>query len=389
MRVKCAGLSVFVCLALVTGLGSIAVDAAENDLSTAVDGPYAAGPNGVAAITVSYHNAGPDPATSAYAVAYIPSGVPAPIADLTQQQIDALIASVVPDGLGNSAFLYLEENACEHLVFQINEDDGDPMTANPIVGLDPGVTGSVSFGLEMPMDPPNLAGFYVDGPIALAKEYKPATGVQWLTASDWGRYTPGVCDGTAVLCDDLSTCFGPRVSYTDPISADFELVDDGTADPTWGCEPLVGFTPGNIAVIERASCEFGTKALNAQNAGATAVLIVNDGRCAPPDNPDSPKCAINMGGGLDGGQVTIPIVMLSVDDGQPIIDSLVAATPVHGGLGKVSDKLTLDSWVLLNDPLDTDPNAANDVDSIDVLWGAVFADGFESGDTTVWSSQAP
>ncbi len=383
MRVKCAQFLVFVCLVLVTGLGPLAVDAAESDLSTELDGPY-----GVTAITVSYHNAGPDPASSAYVLAYIPSGVPAPIADLTQEQIDTLIASVAPDGLGNSAFLYLEENACEHLIFQINEDDGDPLTADPIVGLDPGVTGSVSFGLEMPMDPPSLAGFYVDGPIALAKEYKPATGVQWLTASDWGRYTPGVCDGTAVLCDDLSTCFGPRLSYTDPISGDFELVNDGTAEPTWACEPLVGFTPGNIAVIERASCEFGTKALNAQSAGATAVVMINDGRCVDP-NPNSTKCAINMGGGVDGGQVTIPIVMLSVDDGQPIIDALVAATPVHGGLGTVSDKLTLDSWALLNDPLDTDPNAANDVDSIDILWDAVFADGFESGDTTVWSGQSP
>ena len=385
---KCARFSVFVCLALLTGFGSLAVIAAENDLSTDLDGPYAAGPNGVAAITVSYHNAGPDPASSAYVLAYIPSGVPAPIADLTQGQIDALIASVVPDGLGNSAFLYLEENACEHLIFQINKDDGDPTTADPIVGLDPGVTGSISFGLEIPMDPPDLAGLYVDEPSALAKEYKPATGVQWLTASDWGRYTPGVCDGTAVLCDDLSTCFGPRVSYTDPISADFELVDDGTAEPTWACEPLVGFAPGNIAVIERGSCEFGAKALNAQDAGAVAVVMVNDGRCADP-NPDSQKCAINMGGGVFGVQVTIPIVMLSVNDGQPIVDALVAATPVHGGLGTVSDKLTLDSWALLNDPGDNDPNAANDVDSIDVLWAAIFADDFESGDTTEWSGQAP
>ncbi len=388
MRVKCAQLSVFVCLALVAGLGSLTLDAAENDLSTDLDGPYGAGPNGVAAITVGYHNAGPDPASSAYVLAYLPSGVPAPIADLTQAQIDALIASVVPDGLGNSAFLYLEENACEHLILQINEDDGDPLTADPIVGLDPGVTGAISFGLEMPMDPPNLAALYLDEPGALAKEYKPATGVQWLTASDWGRYTPGVCDGTAVLCDDLTTCFGPRVSYTDPISADFELVYDGTAEPTWACEPLVGFTPGNIAVIERGNCEFGVKAVNAQDAGAKAVVMVNDGRCVDP-NPDSTKCAINMAGGAVGGQVTIPIVMLSVDDGQPIVDALVAATPVHGGLGTVSDTLTLDSWALLNDPADNDPNAANDVDSFGVLWAAVFGDGFESGDATAWSGQAP
>ena len=44
-----------------------------------------------------------------------------------------------------------------------------------------------------------------------------------------------------------------------------------------GCtsSEFVGFTSGNIAVIARGSCDFGTKAQNAESAGAAAVIIYN------------------------------------------------------------------------------------------------------------------
>ena len=188
----------------------------------------------------------------------------------------------------------------------------------------------------------------IDEPAALVKEFKgAAAGDQWLNASDWGRYSRGSCgDGVTVPedCSDLSVCFGPRVSLVDPIAADFELVDDGSADPTLGCGDLIGFTPGNIAVIERGVCEFGTKGKKAMEAGAAAVFMVNDGRCGD-FFPDSPKCALGMLGGVDGPDVTIPVVQVSVNDGQPILDALLAATPVRGRFGAVSSNLTLDANV--------------------------------------------
>ena len=48
------------------------------------------------------------------------------------------------------------------------------------------------------------------------------------------------------------------------------LVDDGTAADSLGCGVLVNNAAisGNIAVVYRGTCEFGVKALNAQNAGA-------------------------------------------------------------------------------------------------------------------------
>lgn len=54
-------------------------------------------------------------------------------------------------------------------------------------------------------------------------------------------------------------------------TADLALVDDGSAEPELGCNSLTGFPSGAIAVIYRGGCEFGTKALNAENAGAVAA----------------------------------------------------------------------------------------------------------------------
>ncbi len=78
------------------------------------------------------------------------------------------------------------------------------------------------------------------------------------------------------------------------------------------CIPLINDLTGKIAVLYRNTCEFGSKALNAQNAGAVAVLIINR-------DPD----AIAMGGGLDGVSVTIPMVMISSTDGLTIKNEML------------------------------------------------------------------
>jgi Zn-dependent M28 family amino/carboxypeptidase len=51
-------------------------------------------------------------------------------------------------------------------------------------------------------------------------------------------------------------------------------------DPvTSGCEAadFAGFPVGSIALVQRGTCEFGVKAINAQNAGASAVILFNQG----------------------------------------------------------------------------------------------------------------
>ena len=66
---------------------------------------------------------------------------------------------------------------------------------------------------------------------------------------------------------------------------------------------------GKIAVVYRGVCEFGTKALNAQNAGAIGVVVVNN---------DPGDGTIDMGAGADGPAVTIPVIMVSANVGQRI-----------------------------------------------------------------------
>ena len=92
------------------------------------------------------------------------------------------------------------------------------------------------------------------------------------------------------------------------ITGDFELVDDGTANGSEGCNALTGFTNGRVAVIDRGSCEFGTKVLNAENAGAIAAIVVNN----------QGDGVIVMGPGAQGNQVSISSVMIGQSDGDTI-----------------------------------------------------------------------
>lgn len=102
--------------------------------------------------------------------------------------------------------------------------------------------------------------------------------------------------------------FGGEITVAG-LNGSLSLVDDGTPDATQGCNPLVGFPAGNIAVIDRGSCEFGQKALNAENAGASAVVVINN----EPGNR-----TISMAAGAMGGQVTVPSVMIGNDNGNII-----------------------------------------------------------------------
>jgi hypothetical protein len=55
----------------------------------------------------------------------------------------------------------------------------------------------------------------------------------------------------------------------------------------------VASCPGGIALIQRGSCNFGVKVLNAQAAGAAGVIIFNEGN----SNPD--RTGLLIGSMLD------------------------------------------------------------------------------------------
>ena len=93
--------------------------------------------------------------------------------------------------------------------------------------------------------------------------------------------------------------------------------NDGSANPdtavqgcgtTWANAAQMA---GKVALIQRGVCEFGVKALNAQNAGAIAVVIYNNANDEP----------ISMGGGVSGGSVTIPVISIGQSQGDALRDA--------------------------------------------------------------------
>ncbi len=107
--------------------------------------------------------------------------------------------------------------------------------------------------------------------------------------------------------------FNPAAPAT--ATAPVEQADDG-AGATDGCAALSGFTPGRIALIDRGSCPFTDKVVNAQNVGAVGVIVVN-----------SSDSVFTMSG--SDGSITIPSVMVSSSDGVKIgneVETGVGAT---------------------------------------------------------------
>ncbi len=88
-----------------------------------------------------------------------------------------------------------------------------------------------------------------------------------------------------------------------PLSGDVQIVNDGTANPTRGCFPLIDDLTGKIAMIDRGGCEFGEKALNAEEKGAIGCIICN-----------FEDQFIAMGAGAVGANVTIPVVFIQKKD---------------------------------------------------------------------------
>ncbi len=134
--------------------------------------------------------------------------------------------------------------------------------------------------------------------------------------------------------------FGPAPTPTG-VSGAVVLVNDGSATPTLGCQPLVGFPAGAIALVDRGSppggptCGFTMKVKNAQDAGAVGVIVANNVAGEP----------IVMGGA--DPTITIPAVMVSLADGNVIKAGLPAT-------GRISSNPTAtrschDTGVILGD----------------------------------------
>lgn len=105
-------------------------------------------------------------------------------------------------------------------------------------------------------------------------------------------------------------------------SGDIVLVDDGMSAST-ACEGIVNDVTGKIALIDRGSCTFVSKAAAAQGAGAIGVIIANN-------NMDSPDALPPLGG--DDDSIAIPVLGVSFNTGATFKGEL--ATGVTADMNK-------------------------------------------------------
>jgi len=120
----------------------------------------------------------------------------------------------------------------------------------------------------------------------------------WSGASPDGLVTVGGTDYGA-----YASVFGTALTLTG-VTGPLAVYSDGTAPSGDGCEASTASLTGKVALIDRGTCDFTVKVLNAQKAGAVAVVLINN----------------IAGGGAFGpggsnGRIKIPSAMVSYENG--------------------------------------------------------------------------
>lgn len=144
------------------------------------------------------------------------------------------------------------------------------------------------------------------------------------TGGVWAAGAPGVGDkvigvanfmNTHVYLNEFTLSDGTKVGYQNataappaPTSGSLPIA---AVTPVIGCDPLpAGSLTGQAALISRGTCTFYQKALNAQNAGASAVIIYN--------NASGPFAGTVAG----AEKINIPVVTISRELGLMIASKL-------------------------------------------------------------------
>ncbi len=116
--------------------------------------------------------------------------------------------------------------------------------------------------------------------------------------------------------------FGPPLANP-PITAEVVEAIDATPPTNDACQPITNAAQlaGKIALIDRGTCTFLSKAQAAQAAGAVAVIIVNNAAGPPP--------------GMSGSDpsMAIPTVSVTQDDGFLIHDEISLGSTVMASIG--------------------------------------------------------
>ena len=136
------------------------------------------------------------------------------------------------------------------------------------------------------------------------------------TGSSLARTAPGTQTYTLGI-DYFPMDFSGGGTASAPVTVvDVNLAGDRAS--TSGCEAadFTGFPAGNIALIQRGSCNFSVKADNATAAGASAVIVFNQGNVVPGDDRFS-----LFGGTLDPPVRSIPVVSTSFAQGETWVNT--------------------------------------------------------------------
>jgi hypothetical protein len=149
-----------------------------------------------------------------------------------------------------------------------------------------------------------------------------------------------------------------------------------------GCSPadFNGFTAGRIALIQRGSCNFGVKVQNAEAAGASGVVIFNEG------NPG--RTAVLNGSLVDANNnpfvPAIPVAFTSFDIGQSLYNEYQAgSTPTMSlSIGVIVDP-NREDYNVIAESKGGDKNHVVVVDAhLDAIYGAGMLDN-ASGSATI------
>jgi hypothetical protein len=155
-----------------------------------------------------------------------------------------------------------------------------------------------------------------------------------------------------------------------------------TGGSTSGCDPsdFTGFVAGRIALIQRGTCTFSQKILNAQNAGASGVVIFNEG--------NTPARSGVFSGSLSSVP-PIPVAFTSFAIGSDLYSQYQTAvansTPLPNmslSVQGIEDPNRTD-WNVIADSKYGDPNHVVVVDAhLDAIYGAGMLDN-ASGSATI------
>lgn len=140
-----------------------------------------------------------------------------------------------------------------------------------------------------------------------------------------------------------TSSFGPPLTATGTrgyVVAALDGADAAGPSPTDGCGPILNSVSGRIALIDRGTCGFAVKVLNAQNAGAVAVLIGDNVVALPPPGLGGadPNIAI------PSGRIGLPdatAIRTRLANGEPVEARMLLDTSVFAGTDRVQRQVML------------------------------------------------